>query len=164
MKYKAVFIDVDGTLLTDDLKISEGTKDIIKRLHAENILIVIVTGRSPSSSYNYYKELGLINNPIVCLNGALVIKNDTILHEKVIQKEDCLIILNEAWNFKINISLYHHYDRFTEQMDDWIKQEIAITNTTVKQRSFAELLESNFNPNKILCMGDPEEISQFEDH
>lgn len=50
MKYKAVFIDVDGTLLTDDLKISEGTKDIIKRLHAENILIVIVTGRSPSSS------------------------------------------------------------------------------------------------------------------
>ncbi|MCK9341219.1 MAG: Cof-type HAD-IIB family hydrolase [bacterium] len=164
MAYKAVFIDVDGTLLNDDLQIAEGTRDIIRKLNSENVLIAIVTGRSPASSLPYYEDLGIAGNPVVCYNGALIIRNGTILLEEMLQKEDCLRILTEAKDYNVNVSFYHQYDWFSERMDDWIKQENAISNTIITQRKLSELLEDNFNPNKILCMGHPEEITLFEDH
>jgi hypothetical protein len=164
MRYKGIFIDVDGTLLNDNLQITEETKDIIRKLNREHVLIVLVTARAPSSSLPYYNELGITHNPLICFNGALIIRNGTILYEEVLQNEDCHRILTEAEDFNMNISFYHQFDWFTEKIDDWINQEMEITNTKIKQRKLMELLESNFHLNKILCMGNPEEITLFEHH
>ena len=149
MKYKAVFIDVDGTLLTDDLTISAGTKEIITELHQQGILIAIVTARPPNATLPFYKELRIIENPVICFNGALVIQNDKILDEEVITTQDARKIINEVRNF--SISIYKHHTWYTNQLDGWIAQESQITNCVATQIDLDKLITDDFFMRIKLC-------------
>lgn len=71
MKKHMIALDLDGTLLTDDKKISEQTKQVLLKAKEEGHLVVISTGRPHRASINYYNELGL-DTPMVNFNGALI--------------------------------------------------------------------------------------------
>ncbi|MEX6689285.1 Cof-type HAD-IIB family hydrolase [Danxiaibacter flavus] len=162
MKYRAIFIDVDGTLLTDKLEISRATREAIGWIHRMGVLVVIVTARSPGASLFLYDELGISNNPIVCFNGALIVRENTILHDQQVETSDLKNIVHLLNDFDINISVYKHHDWFAEKIDKWIEQESAITHSVINRIDFAELLENEFCANKLLCMGEPEEIDRAE--
>lgn len=164
MKYKAVFIDVDGTLLTDDLTISPGTKEIITELHQQGILIAIVTARPPNATLPFYDELGIIENPVICFNGALVIQNHQILDEEIIATQDARKIINEVRNFNISISIYKHHTWYTNQFNGWIAQESQITNCVATQIDLDKLITSDFYANKIMLMGEPDALNAAEVH
>lgn len=66
-----IALDLDGTLLTDDKKISDNTKKVLKKAQEEGHIVMIATGRPFRSSEMYYRELDL-NTPIVNFNGAFV--------------------------------------------------------------------------------------------
>ena len=46
MKLKAIALDLDGTLLTSDKKISETNREILKELNRRGVKIFLVTGRT----------------------------------------------------------------------------------------------------------------------
>lgn len=71
MKKHMIALDLDGTLLTDDKKISERTKQVLFKAKEEGHIVVISTGRPHRASINYYYELGL-DTPMVNFNGALI--------------------------------------------------------------------------------------------
>ncbi|CAN5519369.1 Cof-type HAD-IIB family hydrolase [soil metagenome] len=164
MKYKAIFIDVDGTLLTDELNISPGTKTILGKLHKAGILISIVTARPPGASLPFYDQLGIAGNPIICFNGALILKGDQIFYEATITTATTATIIEEVKKFAVSTSLYQQHNWFTNRVDCWIEQEIEITNSVIKAIDFAQLMQADFEPNKILCMGAAEIIETAEQH
>lgn len=65
-----IAIDLDGTLLTDDKKISRLNMQTITSLQKRGHKIVIATGRSNHASISYYHTLKL-NTPMINFNGAL---------------------------------------------------------------------------------------------
>lgn len=164
MKFKAVFIDLDGTLLTDQLTISPGSIEVLKRLTHSGILISVVTARSPAASLSFYEELGISDNPIICFNGALIQKQNTILYDISIETSAVLKIIKALSSFEVNISIYRHCEWYTERIDTWIIQESNITKSSVTEISFNELLAENLRPHKILCMGSSETIDEAEKH
>lgn len=70
-KRHLIALDLDGTLLTEQKKISPFTKKVIQEAINEGHIVVIATGRPHRSSIMYYKELGL-QTPMVNFNGALI--------------------------------------------------------------------------------------------
>ncbi|MDR7071989.1 Cof-type HAD-IIB family hydrolase [Fictibacillus barbaricus] len=66
-----IALDLDGTLLTDNKKISKKTKKVLFKLMEKGHHVCISTGRPYRSSTMYYEELKL-NSPIVNFNGAFV--------------------------------------------------------------------------------------------
>lgn len=164
MKYKAIFIDVDGTLLTDDLTISPDTKEIITELHQQGILIAIVTARPPNATLPFYNELGIVENPVICFNGALVIQNNQILSEEIIAIQDACKTVDEVRNFRISISIYKHHTWYTNQLDGWIAQESQITNCVATPIDLEKLMTDDFYANKIMLMGELDEVSVAEVH
>lgn len=68
---KLIAVDLDGTLLRDDLKISDKTKDIIRKVAAKGIYFVIATGRTYKATSQYNDDLK-INHPMCSQNGAIV--------------------------------------------------------------------------------------------
>ncbi len=164
MKYKAIFIDVDGTLLTDDLEILQGTKTILKKLHNAGVLICIVTARPPGASLPFYEQLGITGNPIICFNGALILKGESTVHQETIATSTTATIIEELEKFAINISLYQQHNWFTNIIDSWIEQEIEITGSVITEINFTNLVQAGFEPNKILCMGTPAAIDAAEQH
>ncbi len=71
MDYQLLAIDLDGTLLGDDLVISDRTKQAIKKAKAAGVKVVIATGRMYCSALPYAEELGL-SKEIITYNGALM--------------------------------------------------------------------------------------------
>jgi len=65
-----IALDLDGTLLNQDKKISKQTLTYLKRIKNQHV-IVLATGRPYRSFIKYYQQLGL-NTPMVCYNGAFV--------------------------------------------------------------------------------------------
>lgn len=66
-----IALDLDGTLLTDDKKISIRNKQAIFQAIEDGHVVVIATGRPGRASIQYYRELQL-KTPMVNFNGALV--------------------------------------------------------------------------------------------
>lgn len=71
MKQHLIVLDLDGTLLTDQLTISEKTKNTLFKAREAGHQVMIATGRPFRASQLYYNELNL-TTPIVNFNGALV--------------------------------------------------------------------------------------------
>lgn len=72
MKIKMAAIDLDGTLLHDDMSISDYTKDIVRQAERKGIRIVLATGRMFDSAQPKAEELGLADAPLICYTGAWI--------------------------------------------------------------------------------------------
>lgn len=68
---KMIAIDLDGTTLNEESKISERTANTLKRAMEDGHSVVIATGRPYRMSSEFYRELKL-TTPMVNFNGALV--------------------------------------------------------------------------------------------
>lgn len=71
MKQHLIVLDLDGTLLTDEKKISETTKTTLLKAKEAGHQVMIATGRPFRASSLYYNEL-MLTTPIVNFNGALI--------------------------------------------------------------------------------------------
>lgn len=70
MKRKLIAIDLDGTTLNSQSKISSKTKEVLNKAVAAGHVVSIVTGRPNRISENFYDELNL-KSPMINFNGAL---------------------------------------------------------------------------------------------
>ena len=64
----ALALDMDGTLLTSDKRITPGTLATLRALLARNLQILVVTGKAPGITARCLRPLRL---PMVCLDGAV---------------------------------------------------------------------------------------------
>ena len=71
MEKHLIVLDLDGTLLTNEKKISPMTKETLQKARAAGHEVMIATGRPYRGSAPYYHEMGL-TTPIVNFNGAYV--------------------------------------------------------------------------------------------
>ncbi|SDO33023.1 HAD family hydrolase [Alkalicoccus daliensis] len=69
MKIKAVFIDMDGTLLQKNNEISPLTLAVIREIANRGVHVFLATGRHLDITLPYHRRLGL-KTPLICLNGA----------------------------------------------------------------------------------------------
>ena len=84
-KIKTLYVsDLDGTLLTSDMNISENSLKIINTLIDEGMLFTYATARSISSASIVAKGLST-RHPIIAYNGAFIVEPGT---RKILAKED----------------------------------------------------------------------------
>ena len=80
MIYRAVFCDIDGTLLASDHSLPAGTAEAVRAVSRAGVPFVLVSARSPSGVFRVQEQLG-IAGPVVCYGGALILDRDrTVVH------------------------------------------------------------------------------------
>ncbi|SCY78903.1 Cof-type HAD-IIB family hydrolase [Alkaliphilus peptidifermentans] len=113
---KLVAIDMDGTLLNDNLYISNVNKLKIYEAIRKGVQIVLATGRTFKAAQHYAKELKL-DIPIITYNGALI--KDTITEEVVVESKLDLNIVKKI------IALGEEYNVYTKvYVDDVLLVEV----------------------------------------
>lgn len=75
---KLVAMDLDDTLLRDDLTISDYTVSVLQALMKQGVLPVLASGRSPRSVHSYMQRIGAdkIRSYMLCNNGAQILTSD----------------------------------------------------------------------------------------
>ncbi|OCG24701.1 hypothetical protein A9G11_03345 [Gilliamella sp. wkB108] len=69
MKYKAVAFDMDGTLLDSNRLILPETVNMIEKITAKGVKVILVSGRHHTVIHPYYYQLKL-STPVICCNGS----------------------------------------------------------------------------------------------
>lgn len=105
---KLLVTDIDGTLITDDGRLTEENKRAIRAAREKGVTFVLATGRMHVGAAHIWRELGL-DTPIISYQGALIydfIAKKSIFSEKL-DKANVLSVLE----FVREYGLYTHvYD------------------------------------------------------
>jgi len=88
MTYKLVAIDLDDTLLADDLIISPQTIEAIQQSVKKGVIVTLATGRMFQSAAKYAKEIE-IDVPIITYQGAYVknVLSGEILYQRLVPND-----------------------------------------------------------------------------
>jgi Cof subfamily protein (haloacid dehalogenase superfamily) len=71
LAYSVVALDLDGTLLTDELRITPRSRAAIRVARERGATVLLASARPPRSMLRYHRELEL-ETPLIAYNGALV--------------------------------------------------------------------------------------------
>lgn len=84
MKYRAIISDLDGTLLNGEHKISEYTKEVIRKIIGKGVKFIIATGRHHKDALCFKNQLGA-DSYLVSANGSKVHdnKNNEIISHNI---------------------------------------------------------------------------------
>lgn len=161
MKYKLVVLDMDGTLLNSNHKISETNKEILQRLASKGVEVVLASGRPFEAAYLYSKELG-IDSPIIASNGAMVKspRTEELYYSATVTKDLAEEIVEYGRQNDYPTSLYVSNEVYTydERMEKLHIEVEGIHPTIINS------FESDKPIYKVIYMDTPERIEEAYIH
>jgi len=154
---KVFFVDVDGTLLSDDKKVSQANADAIHDAQAKGHLVVPTTGCSYESHIKRFTNVDF--NYMIASNGAFIydIKNQKVLHEDFLSTDIALKIYDLVRPYITGIRLHSGVSVGTS-IDDAIEYirnnrltQIAICGDPEPMKKLFAMLKE-FAPANGLCL------------
>lgn len=175
--YKLVVLDIDGTLLTDNEKITKENYEAIHSCIAKGVPVSICTGRNVHNTIRVLKDLQ-INTPYVCVDGLIVfdsVKKEYI-KDSLIEKEYIKEILEEVDKEHLYVELCtkYNYIKYVKSKDlgeynyggmPKTPQEIK-KDFEVKGAIYVDTLEDmkkgKYEINQFLFAGDKEIVNKVK--
>lgn len=102
MAIKAVFFDIDGTLLTDTKRVQESTIKALKELKEQGIVIGLATGRGPAFVAPFMENYGF--DVAVTYNGQYVFTRDQVISANPLSKSTIFRLLSYAKKRRMEVS------------------------------------------------------------
>lgn len=117
MKYRMIAMDMDGTLLTTDKRVSDKSREVLKRASEAGIKLVVCTGRIFTSAWVFAEIIGT-KAPIIASNGAYIREKDRdeIFYTKSLPKEDTLRVAKIVKEYGFYPFLFTADTIFTEKL------------------------------------------------
>ena len=108
--YKLLVLDMDGTLLNENQKISKENIVAIKKAKHMGVKIVIASGRTIQGIENYLEELDLLSEDNYCVvcSGALVMNNTKgkVIHSNPLSFEEFKYVFELVKQLDISLNMY----------------------------------------------------------
>lgn len=141
--YKLVAIDLDGTLVIDDKKLTNRTIETIKKASEKGVKIMISSARAFYRLEKYIEALDLKKEGqyTICFNGGMIVENATgnIVFSKNLEEDEVKEIIELGKKLEVPMMLYAKQMNFVEKVP-----EILANNKIYKGVNFKiEKFENN---------------------
>ena len=169
MKYRALFLDIDDTLIGNDKHISVKNLEAIRRAQAAGIFVTIATGRGYLGATGIWKQLD-VRGPVIVYGGARVV--DTRTDEEVFSAPIEPALIREAlqcaedWGlhgqiYQDDTVIFAKENGFTESYTSFLRLPYRIDPDITKKEWH--------NVPKVLVYAEPGEqeremIARFQEH
>ncbi|WP_199615346.1 Cof-type HAD-IIB family hydrolase [Paenibacillus alkalitolerans] len=157
-KYKLIAIDIDDTLLTDDLQVTPGTREALSEAIRLGTVVTLATGRMFSSTKKVAGQLGL-NVPIITYQGALVknLLDGEVLYERSVPEDVALEVVAYAQQRGLHLQGYIDDRLYAAEENDKVKAYSKLVDVPYE-------IEANFHgvakrgSTKLLIIDDPDKL------
>lgn len=157
-----IAIDLDGTLLNNDLQISDRAQRAIRAAGENGVKVTLCTGRMYASARLYALELGL-DLPLITYNGALVKTSGSgdVLYHRTVPVELARQVVQLGRKYRCQINVYHQDRLYVENISDRAKLYASRTNVRLYHvHDLIEFLEHS--PTKVLAINKEEVLADME--
>lgn len=158
--YKIIAIDMDDTLLTDELTITEGTKAALEAAMDKGVIVTIATGRMFASAKQSAERLGL-KVPLITYQGALVkhAADETIIYERYVPANVVKHVFDYALSHGIHLQAYYNDTLVAKEENDKLIAYSRMSNIPYEiVPDFAKLVQKPFP--KLLMIDEPDKLDQ----
>lgn len=167
--YKAVFLDMDGTLLRSDHSVSDPTIQMIRDLTGKGISVILVSARPLNAILPTFRAIGLpAQSPVITLNGSYIVQGEEPVFEARIGLDVTAQVTEQVRPFKATIAYYLQREWFSEVSDAWTDHEQRIMDVPVGVGPIGDLLKDwrsrNIAPNKMMVMSEAANIAGIQQH
>jgi len=167
--YKAVFLDMDGTLLRSDHSVSEPTKQKIRALTEKGIPVILVSARPLNAILPTFRSIGIPDHyPLVSLNGSYIVEKEQPIFQAMIDLPTAAAVAEQVKPFKANIAYYLQREWYAEADDEWTAHEQKIMDVKIKIGPLSGFIRDwsvrKIGPNKMMVMSDPGAIASIQAH
>lgn len=158
--YKIIALDMDGTLLDDDKKITEENKKALMRAKDKGVKVVLSSGRPKDGLIKFLNELELMqdNEYVLSYNGCLVqeAKSGKILHEVGLKGTDLHYMYTLSREFNVNIHAFSEkHGLITPKMSKYTEVEASLNGIEATIIDFFDIPDDE-NIIKIMLVDEPE--------
>jgi Cof subfamily protein (haloacid dehalogenase superfamily) len=100
--YKLLCLDMDGTLLNSEGKVSEKNLEAIRKAHEKGVKVTVCTGRLFASA-RYYAEMLGVKVPVIASNGAYIREkdNDRVIYKSNLGFDNLMQVLEVLKKFNL---------------------------------------------------------------
>ncbi|WP_249029105.1 Cof-type HAD-IIB family hydrolase [Tannockella kyphosi] len=167
MKYKAIALDIDGTLLSNKKEILPKTKEMLIELASKGVKIILASGRPTPGLMAEAKELGMdkYGGYLLSYNGANVqeFMSGECVYDKVVKKELIDEIFDRAREYHLCALSYNDTNILSEDgEDEYVLYESEITRMSICHiDDFKKVVDTSRN--KVLLTGEPSYVASIID-
>ncbi len=129
-------LDVDGTLLTDELQITATTHEAVRQVISQGVQVVLASARGPKALYSIIAELD-ITGLAICYTGALTCRlypdqhvTAEVVNEQRMSLSSARLVLSNALELGISIGWFTGELWYIPGWDLALHHESMITGVT----------------------------------
>ncbi|MFM9331155.1 Cof-type HAD-IIB family hydrolase [Paenibacillus mesotrionivorans] len=158
--YKLIAVDLDDTLLNDQLDITEGTRSAIYAAMERGAVFTIATGRMFASARKIAAKLGL-EVPLITYQGALVkhASDGTVIYERNVPPEVVRYVFEYAAKNGLHLQAYHNDTLLAKEENERLKGYAKLNNIAYEIEPDFDRLAEKTAP-KLLMIDEPEVLDR----
>ncbi|HHY81097.1 MAG TPA: HAD family phosphatase [Clostridiales bacterium] len=164
MNYRLIAVDLDDSLLGNDLKISEANRRSLYAAREKGVHVTIATGRMLDSAMPYIKELS-IDIPVITYQGAFIkdTKTGSTLVKMAVPLEYAIKAVEECKKENLHVQVYLENSYYFEKDNQFSRLYYRLSG--IKGTEAGDLI--NFmkeEPIKLLIIDEPDRIYLYRHH
>jgi Cof subfamily protein (haloacid dehalogenase superfamily) len=152
--------DLDGTLLTRDLRFAPGIHDAVAALQTAGVTFVVCTGRMFQSARRVAARLDLVRGPIVCYQGAMVAdlaSGERLLHRPM-DGHMAAEVVRHVRDLGCHINAYIDDRLYVEELDSWARRYAEYADVEVHYVDDLAAEVTSRSPTKLVVTTEPADV------
>lgn len=158
--YKLIAIDIDDTLLTDDITVTPGTKAALAAAIEKGVFVTLATGRMYASAKKIAKQIEL-DVPIITYQGSLVktLLEEEVLYERSVPQDAAIELIDYCAKNNLHLQLYIDDILYVKEDNEKARDYSRLSNIPfVAEPDFASLIKKPTM--KMLMIDDPARLDE----
>lgn len=157
---RLVALDLDGTVVQEDLSIAKSTVEAVGRAREAGLFVVVATGRMFRSALPHAERLG-VKEPVIAYNGALIeeASGGRVLLHKAVPLGAALGVARWCRAERLTLNVYLHDDLYVSEANESVRyyEEISGVEAWVVGDLAALLEKAEEAPTKLLVVAAADE-------
>jgi len=157
---RAIYFDLDGTLLDDDHRVPSPLSAAIARALQRGLRVGIATGRRATTTAPYAEAIGA-DAPLVLFNGARVVTADlrTLLFHTTLPRVSSLRVIARVLDLGIHVCAYLEERLLVDKRSP--VPNAGPAGAALSSREEVDLLSLEAAPIKLLFVDEPERLREL---
>ena len=160
MHYRLLALDIDGTLLNSQKKITPRVREAIRKAVDKGCFVLLATGRMYRAMVHINESLGL-TMPCMVYGGGQIVRDGEIIYNRPLKSEVAHEVLNWAHEHGMYAQAYDGHDFVFEKANRFSDEYAAFCDFPgVEMPELRSRMD--LKTPKILIVADPEDNLRYE--